>query len=213
MLRLFFITLSLFLYSLPIVAKESALKLPYLQKNTVETSCGGGMPATHKGIYGNYSNKQLTLFDKPLAKKAVDVLKPGTRFETLDWHLYTIKSGPCILQFDEEFTSETEDGQRTVIKAKKGEKIYRISYVGEGSYLSWFQGEEVIYRPENPESECEGENVVEYWTQIKTKGKLYWWRSPQQCSLAFPKSWCPQFFDEKEWQEYKEQTLNQQLYN
>jgi hypothetical protein len=117
---LFAVLLVILYFNLASQAAETPPKVPYIQKNVCPFECcqyGKWSAKTALKVYQNEGNSTSVVF----------TIKPGDDFTAIKGNVHVVKLGVVTLE-------KTFDG------FTKGDKVYVLTYRGEGVYDLWYKG-------------------------------------------------------------------------
>ena len=143
-------------------AQDERPETPYIQYNVCPFECCQ---------FGTWTARSLLKAHKREDDNTAIAftIKPGEKFIALEGNVHIVKLGMLILE-------------KTVGNFIKGDKIYILTYRGEGFYDLWYKGEVLDLEAENLDKVWANSKIVNYpefiwWVLVKNKdGKQGWLR-------------------------------------
>ncbi len=146
--QLVLISLTLTLtFGIKVLAQEEKPKIPYIDRGACPFEC------CQYGTWTAESN--LIAYQKEVNDPAIAFrIKPGESFTAINGNVHITKPGYVVV-------NKTYDG------FAKGEKVYLLTYLGEGAYDLWYKGEKL---------DLNVLNLDEFWANATEKDSpLYTW--------------------------------------
>lgn len=140
------LTLTLFLGTTGI-AQEEKPKIPYVEFGACPFECCQ---------YGTWTSESpLVVYEKEVNDMAIAFrIKPGENFTAITGNVHISKPGYVVL-------NKSFDG------FIKGDKVYLLTYLGEGAYDLWYKGKKLDFNVLN---------LDEFWPNVTLKASpLYTW--------------------------------------
>lgn len=160
--------LSVFLFCVSALESFAQPKLPYKDIGACPFECC---------VYDRWTaNKSTNIFSTMEAKSAIAFkVAKGEKITALTGVVITEQAGifkakkTTIADFYNEKTKKT-----TKVKISKGEKIYLLTYQGEGFYVVWYQNKISSFEVTQDFEEVTQPKSV-WWVKVKNKrGKIGW---------------------------------------